>query len=351
MTNGNRLDPLCTDREPGRLEHWDRRDFMKGLGALAGSAGLLGFTPLAEAEPPPETTRIRLNENWINCIAPQIVAQELLHAEGFTDVRYMNYPKDIQHFPPEDMLAGEVDIGFSFTPTDIQFIDKGAPLAILAATHIGCVELIANERIRSTRDLKGKIVGIHTDAKVFISMFAAYVGLDPERDINWVPIPPRERMDLFIQGKIDAFMAGPPSVYELRQKKIGHALVNTTTDRPWSQYSCCLLASTKEFASKYPIATKRALRAILKGVDLCASDPTRVARLMAAQGLWNYDLTLQTLRDLPFGRWREIDVSDSLRFWALRLHDVGAIKGSPQKIIEQGTNLRFLNELKRELKT
>lgn len=79
-----------------------------------------------------------------------------------------------------------------------------------------------------------------------------------------------------------------------------------------------------EFVGKYPIATKRALRAILKGVDLCASDPTRVARFMAARGLWNYDLTLPTLRELAFGRWREIDLADSLRFWALRLHDVGA---------------------------
>ena len=52
----------------------------------------------------------------------------------------------------------------------------------------------------------------------------------------------------------------------------------------------------------------------------------------------------------PYGKWREIDVVDSLRFWAVRLHDVGAIKSSPQKIIDQGIDLRFLNELKRELK-
>ena len=81
-----------------------------------------------------------------------------------------------------------------------------------------------------------------------------------------------------------------------------------------------------------------------------ATDPTRVANFMAARGLWSYDATLQTLGELRFGRWREIDVADSLRFWALRLHDVGAIKSSPQKIIDQGTDLRFLNELKRELK-
>ena len=98
------------------------------------------------------------------------------------------------------------------------------------------------------------------------------------------------------------------------------------------------------------MATKRALRAILKGVDLCASDPSRVARFMADRGLWSYDMTLQGLRELPYGKWREIDVADSLRFWALRMHDVGAIKSSPQQIIAQGTDLRFLSQLRKELK-
>ncbi|HYA47500.1 MAG TPA: hypothetical protein VEF92_08120, partial [Burkholderiales bacterium] len=118
----------------------------------------------------------------------------------------------------------------------------------------------------------------------------------------------------------------------------------------WSQYSCCMIASTKEFVRSHPVATKRAMRAILKSVDRCASDPSRVARAFAERGLGSYEMTLRGLREIPFGRWREIDTVDSLRFWALRLHDVGAIKSSPQKIIDQGSDLRFLNELKKELK-
>ena len=69
-----------------------------------------------------------------------------------------------------------------------------------------------------------------------------------------------------------------------------------------------------------------------------------------SEGLAATSMTLQVLREIPFGKWRDIDVADSLRFWALRMHDVGAIKSSPQQIIAQGTDLRFLNELKRELK-
>src|SRR5262245_1869422 len=106
-----------------------RREFVKGLGALAGSAALLGYElGPANAGLPPETTRIRIHENRLACIAAQVVTEDLLRAEGFTDVRYVNFPRDIQHFPPEDLLADEVDITFSFPPTDIQFIDRGAPV-------------------------------------------------------------------------------------------------------------------------------------------------------------------------------------------------------------------------------
>jgi NitT/TauT family transport system substrate-binding protein len=59
---------------------------------------------------------------------------------------------------------------------------------------------------------------------------------------------------------------------------------------------------------------------------------------------------LQTLREIPYDRWREYDAEDTIRFYALRLRDVGFIKSTPQKIIADGTDWRFLNELKRELK-
>src|SRR5690242_1065868 len=68
---------------------------------------------------------------------------------------------------------------------------------------------VASDRVRTTRDLKGKTIGVDTDTKIFISMFAAYVGLNPEKDINWVSIPWGEWVPLFTKGKIDAFMCSP----------------------------------------------------------------------------------------------------------------------------------------------
>jgi len=56
------------------------------------------------------------------------------------------------------------------------------------------------------------------------------------------------------------------------------------------------------------------------------------------------------MSDVPFGRWSEYDPADTMRFYALRLHEAKMIKSSPQKILSQGVDWRFLNEVKKELK-
>jgi NitT/TauT family transport system substrate-binding protein len=143
----------------------------------------------------------------------------------------------------------------------------------------------------------------------------------------------------------------PGRSQELRAKKIGHVVVDSSVDRPWSQYFCCVIAAHREFVRKHPVATKRALRAILKGADMCALEPEQAARSLVHQGLArHYDYALHTMQELPYGKWREYEPEDTIRFYALRLQEVGMIKSSPQKLIAQGTDWRFLAEIKKELK-
>ena len=152
-------------------------------------------------------------------------------------------------------------------------------------------------------------------------------------------------------GKIDAYLGFPPEPQELRAKKIGHVVVNSAVDRPWSQYFCCIAAGNREFVQRHPVATKRAIRAILKAADICALEPARAARSVVEKGYaTSYDYALQTMRDVPYTQWRTYDPEDTVRFYALLLREAGMIKSSPQKIIAQGTDWRFLTELKKELK-
>jgi NitT/TauT family transport system substrate-binding protein len=158
-------------------------------------------------------------------------------------------------------------------------------------------------------------------------------------------------MVLFADGKIDAWLGFPPETQEVRARKVGHVVVNSSVDRPWSQYYCCMLAGNRDFIRKNPAATKRVLRAILKAADFCVSDPTGAARRMVDNGFTTqYDYALQTVKEVPYNKWREFDPEDTIRFWALRLREAGMIKSSPNKFLAEATDWRFLNELKRELK-
>jgi NitT/TauT family transport system substrate-binding protein len=256
---------------------------------------------------------------------------------------------------PSVLLArGEIDFDWNYAAINVVSIDSGAPITVLAGLHSGCLELIAREGIRSVTDLKGKKVGVYTISSsphILVSLMAAYVGLDPVKDIEWVADPKVPPMELFAAGKIDAFLGTPPEPQDLRARKIGHTIVRTSSDEPWSNYYCCMLAGTNEYVRKYPTATKRVLRALLKAIDLCLAEPQKVARQLIDGGyVASYDLAVQSLKEVRYDRWRDFDPEDSLRFYALRLQEVGLIKESPNKIIAESTNWSFLNDLKRELK-
>jgi NitT/TauT family transport system substrate-binding protein len=112
-----------------------------------------------------------------------------------------------------------------------------------------------------------------------------------------------------------------------------------------------MVFGNREFVRDHPVATKRFLRAILKANDMCAAEPERTAQGLIDAGFgWRYDYALQALTELPYARWREFNPEDSLRFYARRLREAGMIKSSSNEILAEGTDWRFLNELKRELK-
>jgi NitT/TauT family transport system substrate-binding protein len=329
-----------------------RREFLSGL-TLGGMAGLLGLhTQLVAAEPPPETTRVRLVHAVGICRAPQYFAEELLQAEGFTEVHYLKEVGSVQ--TRRALASGEADLSMTFVGPLVIQAEKSDQTLLLAGVHIGCFVLVGTERVRAIRDLKGKTVAVSDwegSDHIFLASMAAYVGLDPRKEITWVTHPQAEAVPLLVEGKIDAFMAFPPMAQELRAKQIGHVVVNSMMDRPWSQYFCCLVAANREFVQKHPVATKRALRAIFRGADLCAREPERVARFLVDKGYTtSYDYALQAVQEIPYDKWREYAPEDTVRFYALRLHEIGMLKSSPQKLIAQGTDWRFLNALKQELK-
>jgi hypothetical protein len=189
--------PASGKEVPMRTQHarpFSRRRFLRGM-TLAGTVGLLGWYPRrAAAEPPPETTRLRLPRISTICAAPVYVAEELLHGEGFTDVQYVK--KEGGDEINKAVASGELDLTSNFSGPFLLRLEAGDPIVTLAGLHVGCIELFGTEQVRALRDVKGKTVavrGLGAPEHVFLASMAAYVGLAPTRTSVGSSIPrPRQ---------------------------------------------------------------------------------------------------------------------------------------------------------------
>jgi NitT/TauT family transport system substrate-binding protein len=327
-----------------------RRRFLT-TASLAGAAALIRAPPSPATEGL-ETTSVRLTRFGGLCISPQYVAEDLLRAEGFADVSYVDVDKRRTSLTTA-VAENDADFTLDFAPHVVQAIDAGGRVTVLSGVHVGCFELFGQNDIHGIADLKGKSVGVNLLGlqDTFLTAIAANVGLDPAKDIHWVTDPSPNPLELFAEGRIEAFLGTAPEPQELRARRIGHVIFDSKTDRPWSQYFCCMLSGNADYVRRHPMATKRVLRAILKAADMCASDPTLVARRIVDRGFSkNYDQAMQTVIELSYDKWRDYDPEDTLRFYSLRLHEAALIKTNPSKIIAENTDWRFLEEVKRELK-
>ncbi len=350
--DGEEIVSACVPSQARNARRWGRREVVKGLAAIT-SAGLSGYElRAARAEAPPETTHIRLVKGAGMCTAPQYIAEELLKAEGFTKVEYIAETTEIG--TSKLVARGEADINMAFALPLIMRVDAGESVVLLGGVHVGCYELVVNKRVSKFRDLRGKriaVPGSGSTHHLYMTSILSYIGLDPRTDVQWVFGTKEEGKQLLTEGKVAAYLGFAPEPQELRESGVGRVLLNSSVDRPWSQYFCCMVSGNREFVRQHPIATKRALRAILKASDLCASQPEKAARILVDKGYTRrYEIALEVMKQLPYRAWREYNPEDTVRFYALRLHELGMIKSTPQKILAQGADWRAFNELRRELK-
>jgi NitT/TauT family transport system substrate-binding protein len=338
------------------FDELNRREFIKKT-TLTGAAAYIGIGSdygMAAVEPPPETTTIRFQAFRPTCWVPQLVAEPLLRKEGFKDIQYSKHEKPFEAY--NDMIAGKMDFTAGFASSIIRAIEPGSQLVFIAGLHAGCYSLIASDKIKTVRGLKGKKVWAWSTRDAgpvdFFKSLVAYVGLDPDNDIQYVEVPSDEALELFKRGKIDAFMSFPPGPQQLKAAGIGHALVDTNVDRPWSQYFCCMIIGRRDFIKNNPVATKKVLRSILTANDMVSQDPEMAAQLLVDRKLRkgaDQKILAQAFSEIPYDKWRHYSPEDTIHFYGLRLREFGATKYSPNEIISKNTDWSYLKSLKNEL--
>jgi NitT/TauT family transport system substrate-binding protein len=263
----------------------------------------------------------------------------------------------------EWLTADKADFNSGYGNLIAANVDAGLPIVALAGIHPGCFELFATPGISSIRDLRGKTIAVNAKnvSDQFYGFFAillAYVGIDPLTEVNFTEIGTDSAAlrEEFVAGRSEAFIASAAMGPELRRnpKNPGKVILDTTMDKPWSQYYCCQLVTNRDWARRNPIATKRVTRAVLRAADVVTKDRAYaareyVARFVVAPRPNEVEIVSEVIRDLSYD-WRELDPEETLRFFALRLADAKLIKKTSQQIIAQGSDLAFMRQLKTELK-
>lgn len=321
---------------------------------LAGCGSGTRSRGTAAVEGPPETTRIRLPKIVLTTVAAQAVAWDFLKEEGFAEVEYVDPGRPETLF--SKFAAFEFDMFLYPAPMAVTRIDAGDPITVLAGVNAGVFQVVGAEAIKSLRDFKGKTIATSGPGQpdhVFLAVTLANVGIDIRTDITVLTRPHSEAARALAAREVEGMVSYPPFIHELRVRGVGHVVLDANVDRPWSQNFFSMVAVHREFMTHNPIATKRALRAILRAADVVAKDPDRGARAMVDRGLVGENLFEATRAELPailYDVWRRYDPADTLRFYGLRLAEAGFIQSTPEQIVARGTDFRYLDELKQELK-
>jgi NitT/TauT family transport system substrate-binding protein len=329
-----------------------------GLGGVAGAA-LFGCgedgaskVDLADDGRPPEVSRIRMAafDTSSLCLAPIVLAPDFFPEEGLI-AELLSFPETAEL--SKAVGDGKLDFAQDFASATIAGAASGHKVTFLAGLHSGCTEVFVREGINSAADLAGKKIGVPfgdttaSSSYAFLLTFMSFIGVPVDRSVKSYDAD--KLPGLLLNGQLDAVVGVAPYSDNLRGVPGIRVILSTTDDRPWSDYYCCTLFANTEFVKKNPIATKRVLRTVLKATDLIAQQPEQAARRLVELGSFlDYDATLKFIKHLPYGLWRSVNPEDSLRFYALRLKEVGAIKKTPDQVIAR-TDWRFLNQLKREV--
>ena len=336
---------------------WTRRATLGGLAAGVG-AGLAGFCAgEAAAEPPPEVRKIRLVYDLAFpavCLAPLYISVDLMRLEGFEEFDFRWYGDT---FAESEMFhEGSADIAMSLNIEFIRGIDRNLAVKVLGGAHLGCVEVFAGDWVSDINDLAGRRIVIQQRGRLeylFLAGLIAYVGLDPTNDVEWIEEPdPGKWPEMLAAGEVDVVYGFPPQSLDLRERHIGHVILNTSIDDPWRHFYCCMYAARTGFVRDNPIATKRALRALYKANRLCDDDRTGTARRLLDLGIVSrLEHAHAMLNEVSYGAWRDYDPAATIRFSALRMREAGLIESAPDTILERGTDFSFLEELRREMKS
>jgi nitrate/nitrite transport system substrate-binding protein len=335
----------------GEATSTTRRDFLKQA-AVVGAAGLVpgAFPMIATAQSKLETTAAKLGFIALTDAAPLFVAEErgFFKKHGMTNVEVL---KQASWGATRDNLVlgsdkNGIDGAHILTPMPY-LISSGAmtannvptPMYILARLNLAgqCIS-VSNEFIAAkvgvdAKPFKTPLMAKKASGKpinaamtfpggthdMWMRYWLAAGGIDPNKDINTIVVPPPQMVANMKVGTMDTFCVCEPWNHQLINQKIGYTAI--TTGELWRNHPEKAFAMRSAYVDKNPNATLALLKAVMEAQMYCEDPKNRgqVAEICSQRKWINApytDIADRMRGDFDYGTGRVVKNSpDQMRYW------------------------------------
>ncbi|WP_248798412.1 ABC transporter substrate-binding protein [Pseudomonas sp. MWU13-2105] len=244
-------------------------------------AAALGSSAGAAAETKP----LRVGYVFAMANAPALIAdkQGYYREEGLSvDLRALGDGPVIQ----QALAAGELDVAYVGTPPVYQWFSRGLQSRILAKVNYGQAAVIVDSKspLNALADLKGKkLAGVKKGSGMDV-LLRGYVlkekaGLNPDRDLDIIDMPPGNMNAALERGIVDAAFSWEPFVSQSLLRGSSRVLFDVNQALP--QYPWYVVIALPKTLQERPDDVVKLLRAHRKAIAFLNEHPDESNRIIA----------------------------------------------------------------------
>lgn len=264
---------------------FSRRSFLQKTGLLFAGAAVAPAFPLWAAEDGQLTTvKLAWGQTAV-CQAPISVALK----QGFFKKYGLNV-EPVNFSGPTDALlqaiaTGHADGGIGMALRWLKPLEQGFDVDLTVGTHGGCMRLLApaSANIRSVKDLVGKSVAVTDQASPIRNFFAiqlAKLGIDPDKQVNWVQYPADLFGEALRKGEVQALATDDPQGWLIKQHD-GLVEVDNNLNGEYRNLTCCVLGLRGSLVRDNPKVARAITQAIVDAQQWTADHPAETAKIFA----------------------------------------------------------------------
>lgn len=262
-----------------------RRSFLQQSGLFIAGAALAPAFPLWAADGDKLTTvKLAWGQTAV-CQAPISVALK----QGFFKKYGLNV-EPVNFSGPTDALlqaiaTGQADGGIGMALRWLKPLEQGFDVDLTVGTHGGCMRLLApaSANIRSVKDLVGKSVAVTDQASPIRNFFAiqlAKLGIDPDKQVNWVQYPADLFGEALRKGEVQALATDDPQGWLIKHHD-GLVEVDNNLNGEYRNLTCCVLGLRGSLVRDNPGVARAVTQAIVDAQQWTADHPAETAKIFA----------------------------------------------------------------------